>query len=116
MSLIIDGVTLTRAPASLSGRQKHAAQSVAFMWMRRSEKFNREVHTFNRYGVQLGVKVPLWGGFTGNGRFAVRLWTRTPKMNKHEWAALVPSIRRAIDLAEVPRPGRAVLVHGVAGQ
>ena len=113
MSLIIDGVTLTRAPASLSGRQKHAAQSVAFMWMRRTEKFSREVQTFNRYGVQLGVKVPLWGGFTGNGHFALRLWTRTSKMKKDEWAALVPSLRKAIHLADVPRPGHAQCAYKV---
>ena len=84
MSLIIDGVTLTKAPARLSGRQKHAAQSVGFMWMRRTERLSREVHTWNRYGVQLGVKVPLWGGFTGSGRFAFRVWSPTAKMNKQQ--------------------------------
>ena len=107
MSLVIDGVTLTKAPAGLSGRQKHAAQNVGFMWMRRAERFSRGVHTFNRYGTQLGVKVPLWGGITGSGRCALRLWTRTAKMNKAQWAALVPAMRRAIDHAAVPRPGDA---------
>ena len=107
MSLVIDGVTLTKAPAGLSGRQKHAAQSVGFMWMRRAERLSREVHTCNRYGVQLGVKVPLWGGFTGTGRFALRLWSPTGKMKKEQWAALVPAMRRALDEAAAPRPAGA---------
>ena len=67
MSLIIDGVTLTKPPANLTDRQKHTAQSVAFMWMRSNEKFSREVHTFNRYGVQLGVKVPSGAASLGPG-------------------------------------------------
>ena len=105
MSLIIDGVTLTRPPRNLNGRQKHAAQNVAFMWMRSNEKFSREVHTFNRYGVQLGVKVPLWGGFTGSGKFALRLWTQTSKMQAPQWAKHVRALRKAIDSAAVRRPG-----------
>ena len=105
MSLISDGVTLTRPPRNLNGRQKHAAQTVAFMWMRSNEKFSREVHTFNRYGVQLGVKVPLWGGFTGSGKFALRLWTQTSKMQAPQWAKHVRALRKAIDSAAVRRPG-----------
>ena len=107
MSLIIDGVTLTKAPKGLSARQKHAAQSVGHMWMRQGERMSNDVHTFNRYGVQLGVKVPLWGGFTGNGVFALRLWTPTPKMSKPLWAARVPALRKAISEAGMPRPGES---------
>ena len=75
------------------------------MWMRKHEKFSREVHTFNRYGVQLGVKVPLWGGFSGSGTFLLRLWTRTAKMKKDAWAACVPALRRALHNGGVQRPG-----------
>jgi hypothetical protein len=49
--------------------------------------------------VQLGTKVALWGGFTGNGNFTLRLWTPKPKMTAAEWAALVPSVRAAVDEA-----------------
>ena len=60
-------------------------------------------HTFNRYGIQLGTKVPLWSGFTSGGKFTLRQWTPRPKMLKAEWAALVPAVRRAVDAAGEPR-------------
>ena len=95
-NMVLDGVTLTMAPKPLNGRQKHAAQRLTSMWMRAGEGFNNDVLTFNRYGVQLGVKVPLWGGFTGNGKFALRLWTPKPKMTKEEWQGLVPKVKGAV--------------------
>ena len=49
MDLIFDGVTLTKAPQALSKRQKHAAQAIKAMWMRRGEAMDPDVHTFNRY-------------------------------------------------------------------
>ena len=95
VGLVFDGVTLTKAPRPLSARQKHAAQSLTHMWMRRGERMDPNLHTHNRYGIQLGEKVPLWGGFTGSGEFTLRLWTPTPKMNKSAWAKLVPALGRA---------------------
>lgn len=94
--LVLDGVTLTKAPKPLSARAKHAAQSIDHMWMKRGESMDKDVHTYNRYGVQLGVKVPLWGGFTGSGKFTLRLWTPRAKMTKVEWAARVPTLKRAV--------------------
>jgi hypothetical protein len=96
MALVIDGVTLTKAPQSLTGRQKHAAQRICHMWMRKGERMDSRAHTFNRYGVQLGIKVPLWGGFTGSGDFPLRLWTPKAKMTKAEWVQKVPSLKRAL--------------------
>ena len=49
MDLVFDGVTLTKAPQSLSKRQKHAAQAIKAMWMRKGEAMDPDVHTFNRY-------------------------------------------------------------------
>ena len=86
-------------PKSLSGKQKHAAQRITNNWMRRGERLENDFHTFNRYGIQLGTKVALWGGFTGEGTFTLRLWTPKPKMTSEEWAALVPSVRDAVDEA-----------------
>ena len=97
LNLVVDGVTLTKAPQSLTGRQKHAAAAIGFMWMRKSERMDPKLHTYNRYGVQQGQKVPLWGGFTGGGQFALRLWTARPKMTKDEWAKNIPALKRAID-------------------
>ena len=48
-----------------------------------------------RYGERLGDKVSLWGGFTGDGVFALRLWTATPKMKKEAWAQHIPQLKRA---------------------
>ena len=62
-----------------------------------------EFHNYNRYGCQLGVKVPLWGGLTGQGQFTLREWTPKPKMTKPEWAARIPALKRAIDTADEPR-------------
>ena len=97
MHLIFDGVTLTKAPKSLDSRQKHAAQSIRHMWMRRKEAMDPALHTFNRYGVQLGDKVPLWGGFTGDGQFSLKLWTDKPKMKMEEWAQHIGKVKRAAD-------------------
>jgi len=63
--------------------------------MKKNEKMDPALHTYNRYGVQLGDKVPLWGGFTGDGQFALRLWTAKPKMKSQEWAQHVPQLKRA---------------------
>ena len=65
------------------------------MWMKRIEKMDPSLNTFNRYGVQLGVKVVLWGGFTGDGKFSLRLWTDKPRMKKEEWAQYIPQLKRA---------------------
>ena len=73
--LVLDGVTLTKAPKPLSKREKHAAQAIKHMWVRDGEALDNSLHTHNRYGVQLGDKVPLWGGFTGGGEFSFKLWT-----------------------------------------
>ena len=103
MNLVLDGVTLTMPPKPLSSRQRHMAQSIKHTWMLQGENQSPDLHTFNRYGVQLGIKVPLWGGFTGRGHFTLREWTPRPKMNKVEWAQRVPALRRAVDLAGEPR-------------
>ena len=106
MNLVLDGVTLTMPPKTLNGRQKHAAQRIGHMWLRHGEKADPRIHTFNRYGVQLGTKVALWGGFTGGGHFTLRLWTPRPKMTKDEWQRLVPKLKRAVDDAEARAPER----------
>ena len=49
MDLIFDGVTLTKAPQNLTKRQKHAAQAIKAMWMKKGEAMDPDVHTFNRY-------------------------------------------------------------------
>lgn len=49
MHLVFDGVTLTKAPRKLSARQKHAAQSIKAMWMKKGEAMDPEAHTYNRY-------------------------------------------------------------------
>ena len=97
MNLVIDGVTFTKAPKPLDKRQLHMAQAIKSMWMQEGEQQETDCQHYNRYGVQLGVKVPLWGGFTGRGRFALRLWTPRPKMSKEEWPGWVPRLKRAAD-------------------
>ena len=57
MKLVLDGVTLAMAPVPLNAREKHAAQRITSMWMRPGETLDNDVHTFSRYGVQLGTKV-----------------------------------------------------------
>ena len=49
IDLVFDGVTLTKAPKSLSKRQKHAAQAIKSMWMKKGEALDPDVHTYNRY-------------------------------------------------------------------
>ena len=100
MNLVLDGVTLTMPPNVMSKREKHAVQRIQPMWMRSGERMDNDFHTYNRYGIQLGKKVPLWGGFTGGGKFTLRLWTPAQKMTKEAWAKLVPSFKRAVDNAD----------------
>ena len=45
--------------------------------------------------MQLGTKVPFWGGFNAEGGFALRLWTPTAKMKKEDWSYHVPALKRA---------------------
>ena len=49
--LVFDGVTLTKAPRKLSARQKHAAQSIKAMWMKKGEYMDPDLHTYNRYSL-----------------------------------------------------------------
>ena len=51
MHLVFDGVTLTKAPRKLSERQKHAAQSIKAMWMKKGEEMDPDLHTYNRYSL-----------------------------------------------------------------
>ena len=46
-------------PKPLNARERHAAQAIKHMWAREGEKMDNDLHTFNRYGPQLGTKVPL---------------------------------------------------------
>ena len=93
IGLVLDGVTLTRAPKPLTGAQKHAAQAIKAMWVKKGEALDNNLHTHNRYGVQLGVKTPLWGGFTGDGRFTYKFWSEKPKLDQDIWAN---QIRKAL--------------------
>ena len=52
--LVLDGVTLTKAPKPLSKREKHAAQAIKHMWVKDGEALDNSLHTHNHYGVQLG--------------------------------------------------------------
>ena len=45
--------------------------------------------------MQLGTKVPLWGGFSVHGGFTLKLWTPTSKMNKEVWKGYVPELKKA---------------------
>ena len=103
MNRVLDGVTLTMAPRPLSSRQRHAAQSIRHMWVKDGEMLSEKMLTHNRYGIQLGTKVPFWGGFTGRGKFTLRLYTPRPKMLKEEWQAKVPVLKRAVANADEPR-------------
>ena len=51
MHLVFDGVTLTKAPKKLSSRQKHAAQSIKAIWMKKSEVMDPDLHTHNRHSL-----------------------------------------------------------------
>ena len=115
IGLVFDGVTLSKAPRSLSGRQKHAAQSLRHMWMQKSEKMDPSLLTLNRYGIQLGDKVPLWGGFTGEGQFTLRLWTRRPKLTRPEWTRHVPALKRAAMAPPQARTIRSKIWHDNEG-
>ena len=48
----------------------------------------------------------MWRGFTGGGHYALRLWTLHPKMQKADWEAHVPAVKRAVDIAEARAPER----------
>ena len=61
VAMVLDGVTLTKAPRPLGKRQKHAALRITNMWVKDGEATNNDIHTFNRYGVQLGRKIPSEG-------------------------------------------------------
>ena len=47
MNLDRDGVTLTMAPKNLSGRKKHAAQSIGFLWLKNGESMDKSAHALH---------------------------------------------------------------------
>ena len=51
----------------------------------------------------MGVKVPLWGGFSVQGGFALKLWTPRAKMTREEWAAHVPALKKAASQANTAK-------------
>ena len=51
----------------------------------------------------MGEKVPLWSGFGVHGGFVFKLWTKTPKMKKEQWAEHVPALKRAASEANSRR-------------
>ena len=106
MQLIIDGVTLTKAPKPLTARQRHMAQGIKAMWILEGEQYDNAMHNYNRYGTQLGQKVPLWGGFTGHGKFTLREWTPRPKMTKGDWVQHLPAVKRAAQADKQQDNGR----------
>ena len=115
VGLVFDGVTLTKAPRTMSAKQKHAAQSLRHMWMRKCENQDPSLLTLNRYGIQLGDKVPLWGGFSGDGHFSLRLWTQRPKLTRAEWTQKVPSLKRAAMIPVQSRATRSKIWHDNEG-
>ena len=93
MQLILDGVTLTKVPKPLTERQHHMAQGIKAMWRLPGEQYDNAMHNYNRYGIQLGQKVPFWGGFTGDGTFTLRERTPRPNMTKQDWEQHLPARR-----------------------
>ena len=73
-------------------------------WMKKTEKMDHTLFTHNRYGVQLGTKVPLWGGMTGDGTFSLRLWTPRPKMKREDWIQYIPQLKRAAAVSATSEP------------
>ena len=76
MHLIFDGVTLTKAPKNLDLRQKHAAQSIRHMWMKKTEKMDPTLHTHNRYSM-LPLSYLSTGAFSvvpKQGFFEIKIW------------------------------------------
>ena len=47
--------------------------AMKYSFVTHTDGLDNSLHTYNRYGVQLGEKVPLWGGFTGHGKFTLNL-------------------------------------------
>ena len=69
MNLVLDGVTLTKAPQGLRGRQLHAVQSIDHLWVRDGEVLQNDAHTYNRYGVQLGARFHNCSGYPSGLKF-----------------------------------------------
>ena len=70
--------------------------AMKYSFVTHPDGLDNSLHTYNRYGVQLGEKVPLWGGFTGQGKFTLKLWTERPKLDKQLWAGHIGAgVKRA---------------------
>ena len=82
-----------RAPSPVGSSPSLAL--VQAMWILEGEKYDNAMHTYNRYGIQLGERVLLWGGFTGDGKFTLREWAPRPKMTKADWVQHLPAVKRA---------------------
>jgi len=105
VGLILDGVTLSLPPTGLTEKQRHAAQAITHTWLRKGERQDSDLATRNPYGGQLGEKVPLWGGFTGDGEFTLRWWTPRAKMPRAEWVRGLSRVKAAL------KPGTKKVWH-----
>ena len=57
MDLVLDGATLTKAPKSLSKREKQAAQAIKAIWVKKGEAMSPDVRTYSRYSDDLPLKM-----------------------------------------------------------
>ncbi len=48
ISLVLDGVALTRPPKPLNLKEKRAAQAIKLMWVKEGEALDNTLHTYNR--------------------------------------------------------------------
>ena len=57
MDLVFDGATLTKAPKSLSKREKHAVQAIKAIWVKKGEAMSPDVRTYSRYSDDLQLNM-----------------------------------------------------------
>ena len=57
----------------------------------------------------------LWGGFSGDGHFRLRLWTQRPKLTRAEWTQKVPCLKRAAMTPVQNRATRSKIWHDNEG-
>ena len=92
MHLIFDGLTLTKASKNVDLRQKHAAQNIQHMRMKKAEKMDPAQHTHIRYGVQFGTKVLLWSSEIKARQVSVSENSSQTKQQKPKVAPEAPKV------------------------
>ena len=85
-----------------------ATASIKATWQEVCQYIWRQLWALELY---LSLAVDSLSGFTGDGKFTLRLWSVRSKFNKDEWAQQLPQLRKAAAMSSCKRGWKKLKVR-----